>query len=239
MTKAAGLSAITPKPIAVRIADLLRERIVHGLFAPGEQINEALVARQLGVSRPSVREALQRLCQEGLLVNRPNRGVFVIELTNQDVEEIYGVREILEIGAAEIITARSAQRRREVSDELVGIASQLPAALAASDWALVSRLDLDFHTALIVHAGNSRLLRAYSTLAAESLICMFNLEQAYPTPNTLSHDHMAMAKLIADGTMTQIHSAFHRHLSGAEGHATATLEARSLDHHGPAATNGL
>lgn len=236
MKKETGFSALTPTSTAVRIADQLRDRIVKGYFVPGEQVNEALLANQLSVSRGPVREALSRLCQEGLLVSRPNRGVFVIELTGEDVDEIYGVREILEIGAAEIITAQSAQRRQEVSDALVDIASQLPAAVAAGDWARVSRLDLDFHTTLIASAGNSRLLRAYTTLATESLICMINPEQAYPTPSTLSHDHMAMAKLIAAGSMTEIHAAFHRHLSGAEDHLAETLDARSRDHHGPMAT---
>ncbi|MFW0773383.1 GntR family transcriptional regulator [Paenarthrobacter nitroguajacolicus] len=235
MKKDAGLSAITPKSTAVIIADQLRDRIVEGYFVPGEQINEALLAGQLSVSRGPVREALNRLCQEGLLVSRPNRGVFVIELTDEDVDEIYGVREMLEIGAAEIITAQTAQRRQEVSDALVKIASQLPAAIAAGDWARVSRLDLDFHTTLVASVGNSRLLRAYTTLATESLMCMINPEQAYPTPSTLSHDHMAMAKLIAAGSMNEIHAAFHRHLSGAEDHLAGTLEARSRDHHGPVA----
>lgn len=237
MRKDAGFSAITPATTAVRIADQVRERIVDGFFAPGEQVNEALLASQLGVSRGPVREALQRLCQEGLLISRPNRGVFVVEMTKEDVDEIYGVREILELGAAEIIMAQTAQRRQEVSDELVNIASQLPAAIAAGDWAHVSRLDLQFHTTLIAHAGNSRLLRAYTTLANESLICMLNLEKAYPTPSTLSHDHMAMAKLMATGSMSEIHSAFHRHVSGAEDHFAATLEARSRDHHRQSATS--
>lgn len=236
MMKVSDLSPIPPTTTAVRIADQLRDLIVDGAFAPGEQINEGLLAKQLSVSRGPVREALQRLCQEGLLVSRLNRGVFVIEMTNEDVDEIYGVREILELGAAEIITAQTAQRRQEVSDELVSIASQLPAAIAAGDWSRVSRLDLEFHTTLIASAGNSRLLRAYTTLATESLISMINLEQAYPTPSTLSHDHMAMAELIAKGSMNEIHSAFHRHLSGAEDHMAATLEARHKDHHGPVAT---
>jgi DNA-binding GntR family transcriptional regulator len=232
MTKGTGLSAITPQSTSVRIADQLRERIVDGYFAPGEQVNEALLASQLSVSRGPVREALQRLSQEGLLVSKPNRGVFVVELGKEDVDEIYGVREILELGAAEILTGQSQERRQEVSDALIDIAAGLPAAVGQGDWGKVSRLDLQFHTTLVAEARNSRLLRAYTTLATESLICMSNLEVAYPTPDTLSHDHMEMAKLIATGSMTEIHAAFHRHLLAAEDHVSAGLAARA-HHHGP------
>lgn len=238
MKQGTGLSAITPQSTSVRIADQLRESIIDGYFAPGDQINEAQVASQLNVSRGPVREALQRLSQEGLLVSKPNRGVFVVELEEKDVDEIYGVREILELGAAEIILAQPDGRRHEVSASLMEVAAQLTAALEEADWKKVSKLDLAFHTLLVAAANNSRLLRAYRTLATESLICMNNIEEAYPTPSTLSHDHVNMARLIAEGTMTEIHAAFHTHLSAAEDHVAASLEARA-HHHGPlAATAG-
>jgi DNA-binding GntR family transcriptional regulator len=207
-----GFAAMQPQSTSIRIADLLRERIVEGYFAPGQQINESLVASQLKLSRGPLREALQRLSQEGLLVSKPNRGVFVVDLTSDDVEEIYSVREILELGAAEIITGQSAERRRQVSEKLAKIAAELSAAAAADRWSSVLKLDLEFHTTLVSEAGNSRLLRAYTTLATESLICMTNLEQAYPAPSSVSH-HKVMAELIATGSMAEIRPAFHRHLS--------------------------
>lgn len=212
MNEGPGLIAMTPQSTSVKIADQLRERIIDGYFAPGQQVNEVLVSGQLNLSRGTVREALQSLSHEGLLVRKPNRGVFVVELTSDDVDEIYGLREILELGAAEIIVRQSAERRQEVSDQLAKIASQLSKAAAADDWKRVFRLDLDFHTTLVAQSENTRLLRAYTTLANESLICMTNIEQAYPAPSTLSH-HLVMAELIATGSMKKIRKAFHRHLS--------------------------
>jgi DNA-binding GntR family transcriptional regulator len=73
-------------------------------------------------------------------------------------------------------------------------------------------LDLEFHTALVSESGNSRLLRSYTTLATESLICMRNLGHMYPIRSSLTH-HRVMAELIATGSMTEIRSAFHHHLS--------------------------
>lgn len=207
-----GLTAMTPQSTSIKIAEKLRERIVDGYFAPGQQINETQVSNQLNLSRGPLREALQRLSQEGLLVSKPNRGVFVVELTPTDVDEIYSVREILELGAAELMMAKSAAQRRQAADKLLGIAAKLSQAAEADDWGRVQKLDLEFHTTLVSAPGNSRLLRAYTTLATESMICMTNLRQAYPTPSSVSH-HAVMAELIATGSMTEIRPAFHRHLS--------------------------
>jgi DNA-binding GntR family transcriptional regulator len=210
--KDAGWLDMTPQSTAAKIADMLRERIVDGFFAPGQQINEAQLSNQLNLSRGPVREALQRLSQEGLLVSKPNRGVFVAELTADDVDEIYGAREILELGAAELIIRQSSEKRQQISSKLAKLASRLTQAAAVDDWQKVLKLDLEFHTTLVSESGNSRLLRAYTTLAAEAAMCMMNLEQAYPTSSSVSH-HQLMAELIATGSMEEIRSSFHRHLS--------------------------
>ena len=57
------------RPTAQLLADHLREQIVQGVFRPGQQINESVLAGQLRTSRGPLREALQRLAQEGLLVS--------------------------------------------------------------------------------------------------------------------------------------------------------------------------
>jgi DNA-binding GntR family transcriptional regulator len=212
MKEAFGLIAMKPQSTSVKVADQLRERIIDGYFAPGQQINESLVSSQLNLSRGPVREALQRLSQEGLLVSKPNRGVFVVELTPKDVEEIYGVREILELGAAQIIMAQPAERREEIAEELRKVAVRLTEAAGEDDWESVFKIDLEFHTTLVSESGNSRLLRAYTTLAAETLMCMRNLEQSYPASSSVT-THLMMAEMIGTGSMDEVRSAFHRHLT--------------------------
>ncbi len=71
----------------------LRDAIVDGTFAPGEQLRDGELAEWLGVSRTPVREALVRLEQEGFVTITPRRGVRVRELTRRDVLE---VNEVLE-----------------------------------------------------------------------------------------------------------------------------------------------
>jgi len=86
-----------------RIAEQLRSGIVTGRLAPGQALREVEIARQLGVSRGPVREAFQRLIQEGLLEAHPARGVFVPQLAADDIADLYLARGAVEISAAQLL----------------------------------------------------------------------------------------------------------------------------------------
>lgn len=209
-----ALSAIENRPTAVVIADQLREGIITGAFKPGDQINEAQVAGQLNVSRGPVREALHRLVQEGLLLSRPNRGVFVQEISIRDVAEVNEAREVLECAAAEIISKRSETLRKATADRLRAKVDEMHAALDTNDWQRLGRIDLEFHTLLIADSENTRLARAYSTLATEALICLSNfLPEAYPETDLVIPSHLKIAQLVEEGDMESIHTELHEHLS--------------------------
>ncbi len=81
----------------------LKQAILDGVLAPGQQLVEGEIARQFGVSRSPVREAIQDLERQGYLVKKPRRGTFVTELTPQSVVEIYSLRILLEGYAAAIV----------------------------------------------------------------------------------------------------------------------------------------
>ena len=82
------------------VFDSLRDAISDGRIAVGERVREEEIARDLGVSRTPVREALQRLHQRGLLVLGAGRGLVVAELGQHQVLQLYAMREILEGSAA-------------------------------------------------------------------------------------------------------------------------------------------
>lgn len=198
MTGVDALSALEGRPTSELIADQLRDRILKGAFRPGEQVIEAQLAAKLRVSRGPVREALQRLSQEGLLVSHRNRGVFVLELTTTDVAEIYGARKAIETAAAETVLASGKADVVATVQALRRIVEEMPAAVSADDWSRLAELDLSFHSALVRASGNSRLTRIYATLTAESRICMVNLEGSYPRVEVLVAEHEQIVKLLAD-----------------------------------------
>src|SRR5262245_7087752 len=89
------------------VYESLRDAIADGRIARGERVREEEIARNLGVSRTPVREALQRLQQRGLLVMGSGRGLVVAELSQHQIVELYSMREILE-GSAARFAARHA-----------------------------------------------------------------------------------------------------------------------------------
>ena len=86
----------TLKDTALR---LLTEKILSGEIRPGERLNESQLARQFHISRAPIREALQQLLEQGLVVNVIRRGMFVVELQDEDIQKINKVRIVLEAEA--------------------------------------------------------------------------------------------------------------------------------------------
>ncbi len=91
--------------LTATIHHALRDAIVDGRLAPDERVNQDRVARELGVSKTPVREALRWLERDGLVRLEPNRGAFVTAFTDHDLFEIYELRELLEPHAAAIACA--------------------------------------------------------------------------------------------------------------------------------------
>src|SRR5260221_11704794 len=158
------------------IADRLRAEILRGRFPPHTQLTEVELARQLQVSRGPIREAMQRLIQEGLLRAERNRGVFVVELDADDARDVYMARGVIERAAAAIV----AQRRPEAALlELQSIVEKL-AASAGSSWTEIIGYDLEFHQTLVAAAGSVRLNRMFRTLIAERRMCLVRSEPFCP-----------------------------------------------------------
>lgn len=210
-----ALPGIQSQPTSAILAEHLRERVVDGTFAPGSQMNEARIATDFQVSRGPVREALQRLVQEGLLESRRHRGVFVRELTDDDAAEIFAAREVLECAAAAVIAAKPAAARGAIASELSSVVNELKAAIEAGNEARALRLDHEFHSRFVESAGNSRLARAYATIATESLICSSHAVGAHPPLGDFSTHHEELVHLTEQGDIEGIHTAVHRHLTRA------------------------
>jgi DNA-binding GntR family transcriptional regulator len=210
------------RPTAQLIADQLRELIVQGAFSPGQQVNESALANQLNTSRGPLREALQRLCQEGILVSRRNRGVFVLELSTEDIKEIYDVREAVELAAANTLLDSAPEVVAKTCRDLKPIIRDMAKQVAVSDWQAIARLDMAFHTRFVSGTGNTRLMRIYQTLAAESRMCILNLEVSYPRIDVLVQEHQILLDLLEQGDRDGLQRAIRRHMRKAVEDLTGT-----------------
>ena len=147
-----------PRSLAEDAADRIREQILAGGFSQGEHLVEAKIAEQLAISRGPVREAFKLLRAEGLLMEEPRRGTFVVSLAADDVREIYGLRAALEGRAARTLAR---ERNPKALERLEVLADEIDAAVTAGDPAAVSRADLAFHQGLCELSGNSRILEVF------------------------------------------------------------------------------
>jgi DNA-binding GntR family transcriptional regulator len=100
MSAIAAPAPAPPSTTAQHALEELRRAIVAGQLAPGQRVRQEQLAERLGISIAPVREALRILEQEGQVRYRPRRGYFVTELRIEDLEEIYGLRQVLEERAA-------------------------------------------------------------------------------------------------------------------------------------------
>ncbi|MFF0487744.1 GntR family transcriptional regulator [Nocardia sp. NPDC004068] len=181
---------------AEMIADRLRTAISRGALAPGAQLVEADLAAQFDVSRGPVREAMQRLVSEGLLHSVRHRGIFVIELSLEDVVDVYRARTALEGGALELILDG---RRETAYAALESSVTAMLAYAAAGDAAGVSDADQGFHEALVESAGSPRLTRAARTLFIETRMCLGALETTYADVRVQAQEHVDLREAIGSG----------------------------------------
>ncbi|WP_406056910.1 GntR family transcriptional regulator [Kribbella sp. NBC_00889] len=176
------------------IADKLRKAIGHGELKPGTQLGEADLARKLGVSRGPLREGMQRLTQEGLLVAIRNRGLFVIDMTADDVQDMYLAREAIERAAARKIMLGD---HKAAGEQLLAIVHEMAA--AEGDPAAVGELDIAFHERLVELAASSRLSRMHRTYITETRMCIHALEETYTTSEVRVGEHERLAEAIRNG----------------------------------------
>jgi DNA-binding GntR family transcriptional regulator len=195
--------------LSVQIAGRIRDDILSGAYPPGAQLHEVELALSFGVSRGPLREAMQRLVQEGLLRSAPHRGVFVPELSEDDILDVFFVRATLEVAAVRRVVA--SDRRKGVARTLDDIADRMDRALKAGDRATGGELDFEFHRTLVDAAGSERLSRTYATVQAETRLCLHRLMGGYRSSRDLADEHHRLARLIAEAPVDAVVEDLQRH----------------------------
>jgi DNA-binding GntR family transcriptional regulator len=147
---------------AARAVAELRDRMIAGELAPGTRLSENSLTGPLRVSRNTLREAFSTLIEEGLLVRRPHRGVFVAKLTSAQIADIYRVRVLLECTAL-----RQAPVDPPRAGPLRAAVDEARAAAKDGDWRAVGTANMHFHERIVALAGSPRLDAWMRQLTAE------------------------------------------------------------------------
>lgn len=175
MTTRTGIASLLPESQSLvdRVGHAVRRAILEGRLRPGETLSISDLAADLGVSHSPVREALQRLSSQGLILLRPARTAVVAPLDLGELEEIYRLRELIEVDAL----GRAAGRLGDANIEVLERQFELLSAAATDSDAFWDAHNA-FHTALMAPVLTPRLERMITELwhAAERYIRIVYIE---------------------------------------------------------------
>lgn len=195
--------------IRTQVYNAIKENICDGRYEPGQRLNEVELARSLSVSRSPVREALRRLAADGLVVELPNRGVFVREFTPRDIQEIFDVRVLLESYCIQ----RSVQfMTTEHKQELMRCLDQITYYHERQDMKMHIEADCQLH-GLIIRIGGNRLVEdMYQRISAQvQQFRIYSLESKRRFRESLV-EHTTVVHCLLTGNVEEADRVNRRHL---------------------------
>jgi DNA-binding GntR family transcriptional regulator len=233
----------TPGPQVKSLVDYAVEylagAIVSGRLNPGQQIKEEEIASRLGISRPPLREALKALEMEGLVVRRPRKGVFVSEIREKDVWEIYTLKMTL-YGlatslAVERVGPRELQRLERALARMEDCLARRP-----PDVARYQIYHEEFHGLIMEIAGNERLKRIALSLHKQVKRFSYRSLTHEPHLRRSCARHREILQAIAEGDSSRAERVSRQHVMEAldllhqilSGQGEAPLETEAGQHRG-------
>ena len=214
-----------PKSISDQIYDVLKERILLGRIAPGERMVASTVAETLKTSRTPVREAFQRLVQDGLVERLLQGGVRVPVMTPQVIKEVYGIRAVLEVYAIELacenIDAETLLKLKEMSRQARALLSY-PDANRPEGWVALWRINTSFHETICKAARSEHLLRLLNQL--KDLVMRIRFLSLRKTRRRAWDEHELMIKYLESRDKSRLKELVKAHVEMATSDALRSLE---------------
>jgi DNA-binding GntR family transcriptional regulator len=183
-----------PRSLAERAYILLVRMITRLELAPGSLIVEKELTLRLGIGRTPMREALQRLAIEGLVVHQPNRGMFVADITTSAVQHIYEFRSIIDGSLVRLAAQRASA---EQSRELLQLHDQFVVASRAGNIDEYVELDRSFYGILAAAAQNDYLTEVVPRIFHLHLRLWFYISARRGSWQDVADAHAEMAGIVA------------------------------------------
>lgn len=195
----------------------LRDAILSGGLRPGAPLSQVQIAADYGVSRIPVRDALQALAGEGLVVIGANQRARVLSLSPDEVQEIYDLRILLE---CDILLRAAARLTPDDLADLDRVRGEAEARSAGRDW---SDGDWAFHRALYAHAGRPRQLAMIESLRRACRLFISAHETMPRRRRRWLQDHVAILRSLERGDPAAAAEALRDHLRAAGDHLIAVM----------------
>jgi DNA-binding GntR family transcriptional regulator len=204
-----------------RVTQELRRAIFDGELESGTPLRELALADSLGVSRPTVREALTVLVAEGLATREPNRGVSVATPEAESVTDVCHARWILEGAGVRRWPEASQEQRDLVRSTLEAYTS------AVRDGASYQELNerhLSFHVSLVGLTGSTRLVNMADSLMDELKLALAQVDRIRRNAHDQAESHTALVRLLEDDDLPGATAFLCQHLKDAESEIIEALQ---------------
>ena len=189
--------------------------ILKGVLVPGQRINEPDVANRLKVSRVPVREALRELESSGLVVSRKHSGVFVRQLGETEIRDLYQLRGLLDGFAGRCAAQLPLEQRKVLSLLLKAATSAMLQAYSQQDVQAYYAENLRFHWAIVQATGNQQLLETYRGIVQKlHLSRLKNLSQSVAMQVSIS-EHVEIVDALRNADAQQCEALMAQHVSDA------------------------
>jgi GntR family transcriptional regulator, rspAB operon transcriptional repressor len=189
--------------------DFIKERILNMTYKPGQSISEVKIAEELGISRTPVREAINRLISEGLIIHSLE-GKIVYTLSLQDIKEIFDIKEYLEAMIAEQVAE---YRTDEDVEKLQDIIHRMTEAASKSNVDAWLQVDEEFHALLYDIVGNQRARQIINNLNEQWHRIRIGLIALEQRTKISVEEHKKIADYIIEGNSEKAGKAMREHLS--------------------------
>ena len=200
----------------------IKVRILDNKYHPGYQALENEVAEDLGMSRTPVREALIRLKHEGLVELIPRRGMRVVPVVAEDMQEIYDVLTSLESMAAELLARQKPDAK--TLEPMISATKDMEIALKNDDLDAWAAADERFHRALIDLCGNRRLANMANTVRDQGHRARMVTLRLREKPLASADEHDRVLKAIGEGDWKTARDVHYEHRKRASVELTDILE---------------
>ena len=195
-----------------QVVDRLREAIIDGAFEPGDQLNQAQIASQFGTSRGPVRAALIKLEEEGLVNNIPHHGTEIAGLTRKIVQDIYGVRAVLEAYAVGLAVLNITE---EDLDYLSKIVNDMQDSANAGDTNRIIANDLAIHEKFMDLSNNEALQRIWSQIYTQVRWILSIRHRGYRNLRELADSHIPLLEKVIQKDVNGASEVMRSHIEAA------------------------
>lgn len=205
-----------------RVADELRRAVFDGELEAGTPLREVALAESLGVSRPTVREALTVLVAEGLAVREPNRGVAIASPDPDSVHDVCQARLVLEGAGVRRWAEAGDDLRARVHETLDAYTG---AVRSGASYQQLNERHLSFHLSLVGLTGSPRLVAMAESLMAELRLALAQVDRIRRNAHDQAESHTALVALLDADDIDGASAFLDQHLADAE---ASILEALDL-----------